>query len=707
MKKLFTVIICIALFNATKAQQITLHNPEIIPVTLESISLPLSQLPESPPTPEELNGPRVEKDNPSLEHPIPVTNPNALPKGADPARQTDYTASTTRGTTATVLSNWAGITAAVDPSDNTIAVGPGHVMQMANNSSSTYIRIWNKSGTLLVNNKKVQSITNINDYGDPNIIYDPQADRYVMCVLYSFSASKLVVCITQTNDPTGSWYVYSFKTKGGYPDYPKLAVWGNSYFITTNSNSPTVYAINRSKLLTGAAIGTVQKFTMSAFGTISFQAPTPVTETGATAPPTTEPETIMRVADDGWNGVATDHLELFKVTIDWITPANSTMTGPTNLTTISYNSNLCSYNSYSCIPQKSSNVKLDPLSHIIMDKVQYYKFSDHEAIVCSHVCNADGNGTAGIRWYELRTDASGNWYIYQQSTYQPDNTHRFMSTVTVNGDGAIALGYNVSSTSVYTGQGFTGRASADASNSMTITENIPQAGSHANGSTRYGDYNGIVTDPSDNSFWYTANYNPTSSWSTNVCHFTITHNFFRDAPSNIVVNNIKMHSVELSWTGAQTPVYDVRYREAGTLDWISSGKTSLADYVVAGLAPDTKYEFSLVGEVNNDVLYSEIASATTLKADVQQESMTTTSEISIAPVPATDNVQISFTSPVTSNTQIQIFSLNGQLALTQSLYAFEGINITNTDVQSLKNGTYIVRVTTKQGVMVKKMVIQK
>jgi len=65
------------------------------------------------------------------------------------------------------------------------------------------------------------------------------------------------------------------------------------------------------------------------------------------------------------------------------------------------------------------------------------------------------------------------------------------------------------------------------------------------------------------------------------------------------------------------------------------------------------------------------------------------------------------TKEVSDTTQDKEEFLNGQLALTQSLYAFEGINITNTDVHSLKSGTYIVKVTTEQGVSVKKMMVER
>ena len=52
--------------------------------------------------------------------------------------------------------------------------------KMTNAVTSTYIKIWNKAGTVLVNNRLITSLDgNITtDYGDPNIIYDQVADRW-------------------------------------------------------------------------------------------------------------------------------------------------------------------------------------------------------------------------------------------------------------------------------------------------------------------------------------------------------------------------------------------------------------------------------------------------------------------------------------------------------------------------------------------------
>ncbi len=519
-KKLLTLFFTSVFALVSYAQQITISNPATVPIKLLRISKPVRDLPDATPTAEKLKGRRLQHENPTLEHPMKIVNENALPIGADPALQRNGNMRTA-ASSATILSAWTGLTAAVDPSDNTIAVGPNHVVQMTNSDASSYIRIWDKSGTVLVNNITAQSISGVDDYGDPNLLYDAAADRFLFLTLYSGSTEKLVVCISQTGDPTGAYYVYSFTTPGGYPDYPKIAVWDNSYFITTNSDVPTIFALNRSAIIAGQPLGTVQSFSLSSFPSIGFQSASPVTQTGNIPAPAGEPAVIMRVGDDAWGGsVGSDHLELFQLHIDWVNSANSTITGPINLPTIAYNSNLCGFGSGNCIRQPGTNRKLDPLSDILMDKVQYRNIGDYESIVCSHVCNADGLGTPGIRWYELRRDLAGVWNIFQQSTYSPDTTGRFMSSITINQEGTIALGYNVSNSSVFPGVRVTGRDSCDAINQMTVTEAVATAGTSRNGDSRYGDYNGLVTDPADGSFWMTGNYNVTTSWSTKVIHFS-------------------------------------------------------------------------------------------------------------------------------------------------------------------------------------------
>jgi hypothetical protein len=631
MRKLFLLLAAGCCFAGTGAQKTyTFSNPDLVPVKLERISKQVRDVTETKPN---LKLAPVEHENESLEKHMPFVNPNALPQGADEALQHRYNQGNYRSTntvTVNVLNNLSGLSASVNPSDNNIAVSNNYVVQMSNNSSSTYMRIWDKAGNVLSGNVVVSSFSGISDYGDPNIIYDQQADRFVFVLLYSKNAKKLEVCVSKTNDPRGSWYVYSFTTANGFPDYPKLGVWGNSYLITTNSSAPSIYVLNRTSMLAGSGIGTAQVFSLSKFSALNFQSASPVSQTGATPPPAGVPASVIRVADDAWSTtLGPDHLELFNLAINWTTPSSSTITGPVKLNTIAYNSNLCGISSSSCIPQPGTTTKLDPLSDIIMDKVQYRNFGTYEAMVCSHVCNADGNGTAGIRWYELRRNQStGAWYIYQQSTYAPNTTNRFMSSITLNDKGTIALGYNVSSSSVYPGICITGRDSCDALNNMTVAETATTTGTASNGSTRYGDYNGMVTDPADGSFWFTAQYNSGSTWSTKVVHFA-----FSDCP------------------------------------------------VPAFKTDET--------------------------AGINETEGAAVEKLQIVPNPAATEVLVSFITGNETEATIQIFDMNGRLALEQHQSLSGLANNIRLNTAMLTNGNYLLRVVTPAGSASKRLVIQK
>jgi len=531
MKKNLLFICFIFSAGIVRAQVITLHHPLAVPMKLEKISVPLRDLSDGR---NEAGEKRGERDNPSMEHPMSITNPNPLPIGDDPALQKIYGQRSSSSNAVkvdtvseplTVLSNWDGLYSGSDPSDNTIAVGPDHVVQLVNGTyASSYMRVWDKSGNVLAVNLHLEDLTGMQDYGDPEIIYDPAADRYAIALLDYNLYNKIIFCVSQTGDPMGSYYVYSFTiAENDFFDYEKIAVWGNSYIMTSSSKSPAVFAINRDSVLAGQPLGYVQAFYLSNFPTLLFQLASPVNFTGTIPAPASDPAILMRVADDAWGGsLDSDHLEIFKLNVDWVDSSLTSITGPINLKTIDYNSELCDFNSGKCIPQPGTNKKLDPLNAILMEQLQYRAFTDHESIVASNVVKATADGRAGVRWYELRKESNSDWYIYQQGTYAPpDTNYRWMSSITINQDGTIALGYNISSKVVYPGVRITGRLSCDSLNQMTIEETVSKEGSAASGVNRYGDYNGIVTDPTDGSFWLTGQYNATDVWSTNVTHFTI------------------------------------------------------------------------------------------------------------------------------------------------------------------------------------------
>ena len=68
----------------------------------------------------------------------------------------------------------------------------------------------------------------------------------------------MTIAISQTADPTGSWFVYFFSTGTTFPDYPKFSVWNDAYYGTTNDfangstySGSSAYAFDRTKMIAG------------------------------------------------------------------------------------------------------------------------------------------------------------------------------------------------------------------------------------------------------------------------------------------------------------------------------------------------------------------------------------------------------------------------------------------------------------------------
>ena len=448
-------------------------------------------------------------------------NPNALPQGEDPALQKHYSPANTNALT----QSWDGITNFnTNPADPAVDVGPNHVVQMTNGPSGAYIQVYSKTGGAIGSQIYFDNFMNMpGGLGDPIVLYDERADRWMLSE-FSSSGDNMHIAISQTADPTGAYYTFSFNSPN-FPDYPKYSIWNDAYIITTNEsgNSP-VYAINRADLLSGTPTS-AQRFTVPSYGTIGFQATTPVSLLGTTNPPAGAPPMVMRMRDDAWSGVANDALEIWEINLDWSNSSNSSINQITTLNmTLPFDSELCGYTSFSCIDQPGSNTNLDPLREVLMNRIMYRNFSTHESIVCCHVTDVSGNDQAGIRWYELRRTggAAGSWILYQESTYAPDTDSRWMPSIGISASGNIGLAYNVSSSSTYPSLRYTGRKECDPLDQMTEPETSIATGTTNNNSNRYGDYNSMGVDPSDGeTFYFTGVYNPTSSGSTRIGAFNI------------------------------------------------------------------------------------------------------------------------------------------------------------------------------------------
>jgi hypothetical protein len=407
----------------------------------------------------------------------------------------------------------------VCPADPTVAVGPNHVLQMTNGPSGAYLQVWNKTGTLLLAKTYMDAITGKGGLGDPVTLYDQLANRFIISEFANAAetgSEGLVMAVSKTGNPTGLWNVYFFPTLD-FPDYPKYAIWQDAYYCKANEfgpidyNGAVIYAFNKPAMIAGNATVSVQRFPL---GTADkYFSMCPVGLSGNIPAPAGTGGLFAYINDNTWSGSTRDSIGMLECRVNFRNADRSVVARVASFA-VADNSLVDPV-----IPQPDSGQVVSAMENRVMNQPQYRNFGASQSVVFCHMANV--NGVAGVRWYELKKPSG--WVINQQSTYRPDANHRFMSSININAAGDIGLSYNIASKTVYPSIRFTGRRTCDPLNSMTVAEGTIIAGTVAsNCANRYGDYNHLVVDPSDNkTFWMTAMYNSAPRWSTRIGSFNI------------------------------------------------------------------------------------------------------------------------------------------------------------------------------------------
>ncbi|MFZ6027010.1 MAG: Kelch repeat-containing protein [Chloroflexota bacterium] len=411
------------------------------------------------------------------------------------------------------------------PPDTTGDVGPNHFVQMVNVETAIY----DKTGTLLDQFTNDQlwdgtgGVCEANNDGDPIVLYDDMADRWLLSQ-FAVPAGSEAMCfaISMTNDPTGSYYLYEFPMPD-FPDYPKIGVWPDGYYLGTNTGYPNQYyahVFDRVAMLSGAA-ATRQ----SVGGQANFLMPADAD--GALPPPAGSPGVFYTFFDGGYpnHPAGVDRLAIFEFDIDWATPANTTFTLAQEIPIADFNYTTCGFFVRDCVPQLGTTMHLDAVDPWPMARLQYRNLAQYEAMVGNFTVDVTGTDQSGIRWFELRKQGA-DWQLHQEGTFAPDANYRFMGSIAMDGSGNIALGYSVSSASMYPSIRYTVHAYSDPLGTMQAeSELMAGAGSQTN-TQRWGDYSAMVVDPTDDcTFWLTNEYhdspNTGFSWDTRIGAFRV------------------------------------------------------------------------------------------------------------------------------------------------------------------------------------------
>jgi hypothetical protein len=516
-----------------------IRTPRLTPVVSDAvapvISLPLRNLPATNPY------------STWVEQPEPRTPQSRLPKLPRNPNETDAVVQTSAPTVGmpSVSASFEGMNISQAcgnclPPDPNGAIGPNHYVQMVNSSIAAYSR----TGATLMTPRAINTLWSVtpnsecfaNNNGDPIVLYDQLADRWLVSQFVSSAAPNYAQCIaiSQTGDPTGAYYLYEFdEASDVFNDYPHIGVWPDAYYMSTNqfpsSTTGTVaagaWAFERTKMIAGQPARYVffdetplaqncvaGNCTYAPFGQL------PTTLDGKTPPPPGTPNYFVETDDTNTpdSPPATsvhDEMHIWKFHVDWTNPANSSFgvgstapaakpgfagqfagnAGQPNfiLPITNYIASACQIENgpNDCTPQKINPPQpaqyLDVLGDRLMFRLAYRNFGDHESLVVNQTVDTtpdpmSGVARNGVRWYELR-NLSTTPVVYQQSTFAPlqDPTNplwRWMGSTAMDHSGDLAIGYSASGPNYFPSLHYAGRLASDPLNDLTQGEAVMFAG---------------------------------------------------------------------------------------------------------------------------------------------------------------------------------------------------------------------------------------
>lgn len=367
----------------------------------------------------------------------------------------------------------------------------------------------------------------VNNDGDPVVSYDRVANRWVLSQ-FSVSGGTFAQCIavSETSDALGRYHRYEYE-EPAFNDYPHMGVWRDAYYFSYNMfeglSGARACAYDRKKMMVGDPTATEQCFQLG----LPFFGILPADADGRRFAPVGRPNYFV--------GLGNNSLLIWKFHVDFANPVNTTMgTGPTHqpnaMIPVARFNLACSGTGDTCVPQPGTSHQLDSLGERLMFRLAYRKFTSREALVLNHTVDiGPPTGRTAIRWYEIRNPDAAQPTIFQQGTFSPDSTHRWMGSIAMDKVGNIGLAYSISGTSVKPGVAFTARAPTDPPGIMGA-ESVIKAGGGIQDTpsrhlSRWGDYSGLTVDPVDDcTFWFTTEFqgaNGVFNWRTTIAKFKL------------------------------------------------------------------------------------------------------------------------------------------------------------------------------------------
>src|SRR6185295_9222333 len=453
-------------------------------------------------------------------------------------------------------------TSGILPPDTNGDVGLSNYVQTTNSSTSaiTAIGVFDKTtGALLAPAFSMATLFSAlgagdpcaaNDDGDPIVLYDSFADRWLISqFVIGTEPTRQCIAISQTGNPLGAYFAYDFimptDADGKLNDYPHFGVWQDAYYMTDNQFNSAgtafegggIFAFDRNKMIAGDPTATYIYFDIfgvdpNAGGFLPSDAD------GVVPPPPGLNQLVMEFRADEF-GDPFDALRMYEVVPNFAAPMSSTVTVRPDLALALFDARQPSGRGDI---EQLGGAALDSLSDRLLHRLQYRnvgtllapqnRWTGNFGVNVSGV-NPTTAGTYQIapRWFILQSAGTALPTVQDQGTHAPDagngatGGNRWMASSALDNQGNLGIGFSRSSTTLRADIMIAGRLASDAPGSLVQGETVmfAAAGSQTSASNRWGDYSAMSVDPVDDcTFWYTQEYYSTVSganWRTRIGRF--------------------------------------------------------------------------------------------------------------------------------------------------------------------------------------------
>ena len=427
-----------------------------------------------------------------------------------------------------------------NPSDNSLAVGPDHVVQTVNSQIAVFTKRgarFDASGRLLFGPVATNAmfaghgeVCGSRANGDAVVRYDQLADRWLVVMpifrraverdarraaslplappgpppVNADGSYAICYAVSTGPDPLGTYHRYVFE-RPLFPDYPRPSVWPDGYYLPTSTGDDViekhVCIADRARMLAGEPAGE-QCLVIDGVNFLNT-----ADLDGTTLPPPGAPNIVLATGGTQLrHDIEDDGIYAWQVHVDWAQPARTSIAGPRKIAVAPYRY-LCGGQLTSCVPQPGVDRRLDAQGDKLMARLVYRNIGGRESLVAVHsVDTAAGGG--GVRWYEFRLDGQRQPQLFQQGTYAPDGGYRWMASPAIDRAGNIVIGYSYGDAAHFPGQRIAARLADDPRGLLTFHESVLAEGEASQTSTmRWEDYTQTAVDPSDDcTIWYVGDY---------------------------------------------------------------------------------------------------------------------------------------------------------------------------------------------------------